>query len=322
MRVSLLDRARIRAGESDADAVTRTVERAVRAESLGLHRFWTAEHHAVPGIAAAAPAVLLGAIGSRTSRIRLGTGGIMVPNHSPLVVAEQALLLEALFPGRVDLGLGGSLGFTPPVRRALGRPSLREGEYAELIRDVRAFLEGSAEITARPRVVPPPVLLLAIKDGLALAADLGLPVVIGGPLLREPEAWAAYVRDFRPSAVTPRSHLIVSVEVVIADTEARAHDLLLPEAWAMAHTREVGEFRPLVPVEEARRRLQRASERTREAARRWADGSLAGTTDDVADRLRDLLERTGADELMATVSTFDPDDVAATDAFLASLQTA
>ena len=156
MRISLLDRSRTRAGESDAAALATTIERAVRAEELGLHRFWTAEHHAVPGIAGAAPAVLLAAIGARTRSIRLGTGGIMVPNHSPLVIAEQALLLEALSPGRIDLGLGGSLGFTAPIRRALGRTALHEGEYPADIEKIRRYLSGRAEVTARPSVEPPP----------------------------------------------------------------------------------------------------------------------------------------------------------------------
>ncbi|WP_114560835.1 MsnO8 family LLM class oxidoreductase, partial [Desertihabitans aurantiacus] len=199
MLISLLDRSRTRAGESDAEAVATTVERAVRADRLGFHRFWTAEHHAVPGVASAAPAVLLAAIGARTSRIRIGTGGIMLPNHRPLVVAEQALLLEALHPGRVDLGLGGSLGFTAPIRRALGRTVLGEGEYAAELDAVLALLDGRAELTVRPRVPAPPVYLLAIAGGLRLAAERGLPAVAGGPLLDDAAALAAYARDFRPA---------------------------------------------------------------------------------------------------------------------------
>ncbi|MCK9868674.1 MsnO8 family LLM class oxidoreductase [Nocardiopsis dassonvillei] len=322
MRVSLLDRSRTRSGESDAQTIATTVERAVRAEELGFHRFWTAEHHAVPGIASSAPTVLLAAIGARTRDIRLGTGGVMVPNHSPLVIAEQALLLEALFPGRVDLGLGGSLGFTAPIRRALGRTALGEGEYPAEVERVREYLSGRAGITAKPSVAPPPVFLLAVREGLALAAELGLPAVVGGPVLRDPDRIAAYFEDFRPSPTAPAPYLVVNVDVAVAETEERARDLLLPEAWAYADSREVGEFRALRPVEEVRRLLGETSrDRKRKDVRGWMDSAIAGTPEQVADALTDLLDRTGGSEVLANVSTYDRDEVQRTDEFLASLQT-
>src|SRR5690554_3116059 len=102
-RVSLLDRSRTRAGEPDAAALHRTIARAARAETLGYHRFWVAEHHGVPGIASGSPGTLLAAVGAATSTIRIGSGGVMLPNHAPFVVAEQFLMLEALYPGRIDL---------------------------------------------------------------------------------------------------------------------------------------------------------------------------------------------------------------------------
>ncbi len=322
MRVSLLDRSRTRDGESDAETITTTVERAVRADELGFHRFWTAEHHAVPGIASSAPAVLLAAIGARTSRIRLGTGGIMVPNHSPLVIAEQAMLLEALAPGRLDLGLGGSLGFTAPIRRALGRTVVREGEYTAEVEEVRRYLDGRAEITVRPSVEPPPVFLLAVRGGLALAAELGLPVVVGGPVLHDEDRLSAYFRDFRPSATAPEPYLVVNADVSVAETEERARDLMLPEAWALADSRDVGEFRALRPVEEVRRLIAGTSrERKLKAVHDWMDSAFAGTPERVADSLSDLLKRTGARELLANVSTYDRAEVSRTDEFLASLQT-
>lgn len=321
MRVSLLDRSRTRSGESDAETIATTVERAVRAEELGVHRFWTAEHHAVPGIASAAPAVLLAAIGARTRSIRLGTGGIMVPNHSPLVIAEQALLLEALSPRRIDLGLGGSLGFTAPIRRALGRTALREGEYPADVEQIQRYLSGRAGITARPSVGPPPVFLLAVQGGLSLAAELGLPAVVGGPVLRDPDRLAAYFEDFRPSPTAPAPYLMVSVDIAVAETAERARDLLLPEAWAFADSRDVGEFRALQPVEEVRRLLSDSSSAKKvKAVNDAMAGAIAGTPDQVADSLTDLLERTGASEVLASVSTYDRDAVRRTDEFLASLQ--
>lgn len=322
MRVSLLDRSRTREGESDAQAIATTVDRAVRADGLGFHRFWTAEHHAVPGVAGAAPAVLLAAIGARTRDIRLGTGGVMVPNHSPLVVAEQALVLEALSPGRVDLGLGGSLGFTAPIRRALGRTSLAEGEYRADVEKVLEYLEGRAEVTARPGTGPVPVFVLAVRGGLALAAELGLPAVVGGPVLRDADRLAAYFRDFRPSPAVPDPYLVVNVDVSVADTPERARELLLPEAWAFADSREVGEFRALRPVEEVRRLLDGTTrEKKRRAVDDWLDSAIAGTPEQVEDALGDLLDDTGGAEVLANVSTYDREEVAATDAFLASLRT-
>lgn len=319
MRVSLLDRSRSRAGATDAETVAGTVERAVRAESLGFHRFWTAEHHGVPGIAASAPAVMMAAIGARTQRIRLGSGGIMLPNHRPLIVAEQALLLESLYPDRIDLGLGGSLGFTPAVREALGRRLLRDGEYAAEVSEVRDFLSGRAAITARPRTAPPPMFLLAIKDGLSLAARLGLPAVVGGPLLNDDAAVDGYFRGYQPTPEAPEPYLIASVEVMVAESAGRARELLLPEAWAHADSREVGEFRPLRPVQEVQRLLETASPRKAAAVRNWPDSAVVGTPDQAAEGLAALLKRTGASELMASVSAYDPADVAATDSFLASL---
>ena len=120
LRLSLLDRSRTRVGESHAAAIEGTLARAERADALGFHRYWTAEHHAVPGIASGSPPLLIAAAAARTDRIRLGSGGVMLPNHRPLIVAEQFAMLEAMHPGRIDLGVGRSLGFTAPVREALG----------------------------------------------------------------------------------------------------------------------------------------------------------------------------------------------------------
>ena len=137
MKVSLLDRSRTRLHVSDAEALRGSVARAVHAERVGYDRFWVAEHHAVPGIASGTPAVLLGAIGAQTSRIRIGSGGVMLPLHQPLVVAEQFLALDVLYPDRVDLGLGRSVGFTEPVRRALRRDLDAVQSFAEDLVELR-----------------------------------------------------------------------------------------------------------------------------------------------------------------------------------------
>ncbi|MFI6423760.1 MsnO8 family LLM class oxidoreductase [Promicromonospora sp. NPDC050880] len=321
MRISLLDRTRTRLGESDADAVTGTVERAVRAERLGLHRFWVAEHHSVPGIASAAPTVLLAAIGARTRTIRLGTGGIMLPNHTPLVAAEQVRLLEALHPGRIDVGIGASLAFTSAIRRALGRTTLDPAEHARAVEELRSYLHGGPDdaVVARPHVAPPPLFLLAIKNGLELAARLGLPAVIGGPLLRDTDATSAYVRDFRPSPAVPEPYLVASVDVAVAGSEERARELLLPEIWALASSRETGGFTALRPLDDVRRLLDTASPKVRAAVDRGYGGVIAGTADQVAAEVAALTARTGAAEVLATTSTYDRHELAEADEALAAL---
>ncbi|MGY1802364.1 MsnO8 family LLM class oxidoreductase [Blastococcus sp. SYSU D00922] len=322
MRLSLLDRSRTRAGHPDGDALRHSVERAVGAEQLGYARLWVAEHHAVPGIASGAPAVLLAAVGARTTRIRLGSGGVMLPNHQPLVVAEQFLMLEGLYPGRVDLGLGRSLGFTAPVRRALRRSGDEPDSFAEDIEELRGYLERSAPVTARPAsAAPVPLFVLATGRGIDVAARLGLPVVLGGPVLAQPdlgELLAGYRRGFRPHAGS-RPYVTVSLDVLVADTDEEARELALPEVWAMVRSRRTGVFDSLEPVAGIRARRWDAQDADR--VQRGLDRVTAGSPATVRRRLEELAERTGADELLASGATYDRAALAASDASLAALLT-
>lgn len=315
--LSLLDRSRTRAGEPDAAALTGTVERAVRAEQLGYDRFWVAEHHAVPGIASGTPAVLLAAIGARTDRIRIGSGGVMLPLHQPLVVAEQFLVLDALHPGRVDLGLGRSLGFTPPVRRALRRDHEDGDGFEDDLVELRGYLEGTAEVTARPATGRPvPMHLLATGHGLEVAARLGLPVVVGGPILGSDElagALTRYRRSFVPHEGSAPL-VTISLDALVADDDATARELALPEAWAMAVSRRTGEFPPLESVAAIRDATWSGQVRRRVEAS--LDGAVAGSPATVRRRLEALAERTGADELLASTSTHDRDALLASDRML------
>jgi luciferase family oxidoreductase group 1 len=319
VRLSLLDRSRTRADHPDAEAVEATVSRAVHAEGLGYERFWVAEHHAVPGIASGVPAVLLAAVGARTERIRIGSGGAMLPLHQPLVVAEQFLLLEALYAGRVDLGLGRSLGFTAPVRRALRREADEPDTFEADLAELRGYLDQTAEVTARPRTSAPEVHLLATGRGIEVAARLGLPVVVGGPVLESeelPGALAAYRAGFRPHRGSePR--VTVSLDVTVADDDAAARELALPEAWAMARSRQTGEFAPLESV-----KAIRDQEWPAQVARRVEAAlgrATAGSPRTVRRSLERLVERTGADELLASTSTYDRDALLASDRMLREL---
>ncbi|MDZ5663235.1 MsnO8 family LLM class oxidoreductase [Nocardioides sp. S-58] len=320
MRLSLLDRSRTRLGAPDAEAIGATVARAVHAEQVGYDRYWVAEHHGVPGIASGTPAVLLAAIGARTSRIRIGSGGVMLPLHQPVVVAEQFLVLDALHPGRVDLGIGRSLGFTPPVRRALRRELDAVDTFEEDLAELRRYLEGTAEVTVRPVTGRPvPVHLLATGRGLEAAARLGLPVVVGGPVLASdelPEALARYRRGFRPHGDSaPR--VTISLDALVADDDATARELALPEAYAMAVSRQTGEFPPLEGVAAIRSSPWPSQvERRVEAS---LDRAVAGSPTTVRRRLEALAARTGADELLASTSTHDRDALLASDRMLAEL---
>ncbi|MBY6413538.1 MsnO8 family LLM class oxidoreductase [Rhodococcus sp. BP-252] len=316
MLLSLLDRSRTRDGSSDATALHATIDRAVNAEKLGYHRFWVAEHHGVPGIASGAPPVLLAAIGARTSSIRIGSGGVMLPNHQPFVVAEQFAMLEALYPGRVDAGVGRSVGFTEPVRRALR--TVAADTFIDDLAELRSYLDSTGPVTVRPAVPSPPVYVLATGQGLAVAAEAGLPVVVGGPILHgDGSAIDDYRRRFRPTERNPAPTVIVSLDITVAETASRARELVLPEAWAMAQSRRTGEFPPLTPASNID--LDAAPTRVRDRVEKSIATGVHGTPEMVVAQLDRLSDRTGADEILASTSTYDREALFDADAALMDL---
>ncbi len=328
MPLSILDRANARTGTTEAEVLTGVVERARRAERLGYRRFWVAEHHGVPGIVGSAPTLLMAAVTGATSTLRVGSGGVMLPNHQPLVVAEQAATLQALFPGRIDLGLGRSVGFTPGVRRALRQDKDARERFPADLADLLDLLGGTAQITARPQDhAATPVFVLATGQGLRWAAEAGLAVVVGGPSLfrrdrhGEHQGIARYRREFRPSRWWAEPHVVVSAGVAAAETEERARDLALPEAWAMARSRATGEFSPLEPVAAVKAMLDAGSVTARDRER-VADSlatTIHGTPDRVRDEVAALVEFTGADELLVTGGMSDVDGQRGSDELVAGL---
>ncbi|MEG3627944.1 LLM class flavin-dependent oxidoreductase [Streptomyces poriticola] len=309
-RFSLLDRSRIREGRPPAEALRDTVRLAREAERLGYHRFWVAEHHGVPGVAGSAPTVLAAAVAGATRTIRVGTGGVMLPNHQPLVVAEQFGVLESLHPGRIDMGLGRSVGFTDGVRRALGRDRDRADRFEEQLTELLGWFEGTSPtgVHARPAeglAVPP--FVLAMGEGAAVAARAGLPMVIGD--LRDRDRMRRgidrYRDGFRPSRWASEPYVVVSGTVAVAETPAAARRLLVPEAWSTAHSRTHGSFPPLPPAERVGARAMTAKERGLYEA--GLGGHLAGTEEQVAAGLETLLQETGAQEVLVTTSTYDRD---------------
>ncbi|MFI6034825.1 LLM class flavin-dependent oxidoreductase [Streptomyces sp. NPDC051315] len=307
-RFSVLDRSRTREGHTGAEALRDTVRLAREAERLGYHRFWVSEHHGVPGVAGSAPTVLAAAVAGATRTIRVGTGGVMLPNHRPLVVAEQFGVLESLFPGRIDMGLGRSVGFTDGVRRALGRGKDDAGDFAGQLQELLGWFRGTSPtgVHARPAeglTVPP--FVLAMGEGARIAAEAGLPMVIGD--LRDRERMRRgidlYRARFRPSPWAAEPYVVVSGTVAVAATPEEARRLLIPEAWSMAYSRTHGTFPPLPPAERVEALTMTARER--EFYESGLTGHIAGTEEQVADELEELLKETNAAEILVTTSTHD-----------------
>ncbi|MGH4030156.1 MsnO8 family LLM class oxidoreductase [Actinomycetota bacterium Odt1-20B] len=309
-RFSVLDRSRTREGYEGPQALRDTVAFAREIEGLGYHRIWVSEHHGVPGVAGSAPTVLAAAVAAATRSIRVGTGGVMLPNHQPLVVAEQFGVLESLFPGRIDMGLGRSVGFTDGVRRALGRDKHDADDFAAHLTELLAFFEGSSDtgVHARPTeglTVPPYV--LATGEGATIAAQAGLPLVIGDPRGREKmlRAIDAYRSAFRPSPWTHEPYVVVAGTVAVAATEEAARRLLIPEAWSMAYSRTHGTFPALPPAERVESLTRVMTEKERGFYESGLRGHIHGTEEQVTDQLETLLKESDAQEIMVTTSTYD-----------------
>lgn len=279
-------------------------------EALGYHRFWVSEHHGVPGISGSAPTVLAAAVASATSRIRVGTGGVMLPNHRPLIVAEQFGVLESLFPGRIDMGLGRSVGFTDQVRRALGHGKEDAADFGTQVSELLGYFTGEQDSFPGVHAVPAegqrvPVFLLATGSGAGLAAELGLPLVIAAVRGEQTmiDAIGRYRADFIPSALSPEPYVIVSTAIAVAGTGEQARRMLLSEAWSTVYSRTHGVFPPLLPPDEVL--AQPMTERESRLLDDSLAGQIHGTDAEVSVALDGLVRRTGADEILVTTSVFD-----------------
>ncbi|GGK01475.1 methylene-tetrahydromethanopterin reductase [Streptomyces camponoticapitis] len=311
---SVLDRSRTREGRDASEALRDTVRLARRLEALGYHRFWVSEHHSVPGVAGSAPTVLAAAVAAATSTIRVGTGGVMLPNHRPLVVAEQFGVLESLFPGRIDMGLGRSVGFTDGIRRALGKDkgAMDLADFAERVEEFLGWFTGDQRLYPQVHALPaeglrPEPFVLAMGEGADIAAAAGLPMVVGDLRGRDRmlRAVERYREGFRPSPWADRPHVVISGTVAVAATEEEARRLLIPEAWSMAHSRTRGVFPPLAPAERIETLTMTAKER--EFYESGLRGHVQGTEEQVAAALEAVIKETDADEVLLTTSTYDRD---------------
>jgi luciferase family oxidoreductase group 1 len=315
--LSVLDLCPVPTGESIGEALRRSVDLAGHAERLGFKRYWVAEHHSLPGIASSAPAILVGQIASATSAIRVGSGGVMLPNHPPLTVAEQFGTLEALHPGRIDLGIGRAPGTDRETARALRRSAdgLPAADFARQLAELRAYFAGQggdgqgATDLPRIRAIPAegnePAMWLLGSTGYSaeLAGLLGLPFAFAYHLsaANARPALALYRKTFTPSATLKEPYSLISVAALCAQHAAAAHWLHGSTRLSMLRQR-TGRPGTLPSPEEAAVTAYTEAELAVMAEATEAD--VVGDPATVIDRLALLANSTGVDELMVTTSAF------------------
>jgi luciferase family oxidoreductase group 1 len=302
--LSILELAPVGQGTTPAAALAGSVELARLGERLGYRRLWVAEHHNMPGIASSSPPVLIAHLAASTSTIRVGAGGVMLPNHASLVVAEQFGMLEALHPGRIDLGLGRAPGTDPITAAALRRTATPFGadEFPEQLRDLFMFFDGThPHITAVPgRGYRPAIWMLGSSDYSAqVAGALGLPFSFAHHFASHNTVAALdmYRAAFRPSPELDAPYAMIGVPVICAETTDRARWLAGPSALSFVRLRQ-GRPQQLPTPEEAAEYVFSPSER--EIVRSWTAPLIVGDPDTARAELEALARRTGVDELMIT----------------------
>ena len=313
--LSVLDLSPVASGSTAAQALHNTVDLARLADSLGYTRYWIAEHHNMPMIASSAPEIMIGQVAAATSHIRVGSGGVMLPNHAPLMVAERFKVLEALFPGRIDLGLGRAPGTDPATSYALRR---RQGVSEEddfldrfnelMLFETRGFPAGHpfANVKAMPADVPlPPIYLLGSSDYSAqLAGHIGAVFAFAHHFATfdAADAMRLYRETFKPSPSHVRPYAILATHVVCADSDEEA-DRLARTVDLNFVRRAKGEYLPLASPEEATAYDYAPVDRARIASNRQR--MSIGSPATVKARLAPLIEATQAQELMVTTMIHD-----------------
>jgi luciferase family oxidoreductase group 1 len=318
MQLSVLDLVPVRTDQSTSDALAATTHLAQTADRLGYTRYWLAEHHNMPAVAATSPPVLIAHLAAHTSQVRLGSGGVMLPNHAPLAVAEQFALLEAAHPGRIDLGIGRAPGSDPvtslALRGAAGRDDRDIEAFPEYLDDVKALMSARGVRVPLPRdlmrenyilkatpaaVTEPKLWLLGSSMYSAhLAAAKGLPYVFAHHFSGQgtAEALEAYRSEFRPSDLASEPVTFLTVNAVVAETRDEAMALLLPNLQMMGRLRTGQPLGPLDLVEDAAEmELSPQAQQVVESGLRRA---VVGTPTEAADQVRALADEFGVDEVM------------------------
>jgi len=308
--LSVLDLSPIAEGSDAAQSLRNTVALARHAENLGYRRFWLAEHHGMPGIASAATAVLIGHVAGHTQTIRVGAGGIMLPNHSPLVIAEQFGTLASLYPGRIDLGLGRAPGSDQATARALRRNlNASADEFPRDVVELMDFLsdEPRQAVQAVPgRATKVPVWILGSSlFGAQLAAMLGLPYAFASHFApaQMMDAIALYRATFKPSEQLAKPYVMLGFNVFAADSDAEAALLAtsMQQAFVRLRTGRPGKLPPPVPAY-----MDTLGPQERAMLEQVLSCTAVGSGESVRQQVAAFVQRTGADELMITSQIFDP----------------
>ncbi|MGO8789159.1 MAG: LLM class flavin-dependent oxidoreductase [Terriglobia bacterium] len=313
LATSVLDLVSMQPGESAGSAIARSVDLARRVEQWGYTRYWLAEHHAISGLACSATPVLIGHVAAATKTIRVGSGGVMLPNHAPLIVAEQFGTLEALYPGRIDLGLGRAPGGDFQTMRALRR-DLRQSsdDFPALLEELRTYL-GPERPDQVVRAIPGqgsnvPITLLGSSGFSAqLAAALGLPFAFAAHFAPEylHLATQLYRERFRPSEVLQQPYLMVAVQVIAAETDAAARRLFTTPQQRFLRLLRNQPVELLPPVD-SMDSLWRDEERA--AVEHKLGAAIVGSNATVKSGLEKLVDETGADELIVVADTYEHAD--------------
>jgi len=313
LALSALDLVGMRTGESAGSAIARSVDLAQHVEKLGYKRYWLAEHHSISGLACSATPVLIGHVASATKTIRVGSGGVMLPNHAPLVVAEQFGTLEALYPGRIDLGLGRAPGGDFETMRALRRDLGQSGDdFPALLQELRTYL-GPEKPGQVVRAIPGqgsnvPITLLGSSGFSAqLAARLGLPFAFAAHFAPEYLYAAAelYRGQFHPSDVLRKPYLIVAVQIIAAETDAAARRLFTTPQQRflrLIRNQPVELMPPVDSMESLWQDWERAAVENRLRA------AIIGSDASVKAGLQQLVRDTGADEVIVVTDTYEHED--------------
>ncbi len=309
-RYSVLDLAPIVKGGTAGQAFSNAQELARHAEAWGYYRYWLAEHHNIPGVASAATAVLIGHVAAATSTIRVGSGGIMLPNHAPLVIAEQFGTLASIYPGRIDLGLGRAPGGDHKTARALRRGLGSSGDtFPQDLEELRSYFSengpGNGVHAIPGEGLDVPIYLLGSSDfGARLAAELGLPFAFASHFAPDYlfDALNLYRSQFKPSATLDRPYAMMGVNVFAADTDAEAKRLSTSLQQAFLNLIRGKPTQLPEPVESMDGRWNSAEE---EHVARMTRISAVGTVDRVAGQIQEILEATQADELILTGAIHD-----------------
>ena len=305
---SVLDLVPVREGGTLGEAFEAATALAVAAEEACCKRYWVAEHHAMEGIAGGATSVVLAHVGNATSTIRIGSGGIMLPNHTPFQIAEQFGTLDALFPGRVDLGLGRAPGAGPELQRALRKDLHRAAEmFPQDVVELMAHMDGTSEISPTPGLGAKPEfwMLGSSLFGASLAARLGIPYAFASHFAPDhlDAALELYRRNFEPSEACEKPHVMAAMNLFCAETEAQAETLATSQMQAFVALRTGKPSRLKPPVEGYREQLPPTAQAM---LAHIGQASAIGTPDQCAAAVREFVARTQADEIIFAGPTFDP----------------